>query len=154
HPLYFLLPQSCLPLIPPWQEMSNPATTVPRRTGAREPLERADFERSADQENVTWVTIGDNARRDTGHLQACAVESCLATEDDAARRRHSDLILPGERRSSDAITCAAACGCLRSMAASALRHRFADIRDTRKRLATYQAVAPAASINSATAGHT
>src|SRR5215470_17291258 len=47
-----------------------------------------------------------------------------------------DLALPAERRSSDAITRAAACGRLRSMAASALRHRFANIRDARKRPAT------------------
>jgi hypothetical protein len=40
------------------------------------------------------------------------------------------------------------------MAASALRHRFADIRDARKRLATYRSATPAASINSATADRT
>jgi len=64
-----------------------------------------------------------------------------------------DLALPAERRSSDAITRAAACGRLRSIAASALRHRFADIRDARKRPATDRPVTPA-SINSATAGRT
>ena len=53
-----------------------------------------------------------------------------------------DLVLPAERRSPDTVTCAAACGCLRSMAASALRRRFADIRDARKRLATYRSVTP------------
>jgi len=53
-----------------------------------------------------------------------------------------DLVLPAERRSPDTIICAAACGCLRSMAASALRRRFADIRDARKRLATYRSVTP------------
>jgi len=53
-----------------------------------------------------------------------------------------DLVLPAERRSPDTITCAAACGCLRPMAASALRRRFADIRDARKRLATYRSVTP------------
>ena len=64
-----------------------------------------------------------------------------------------DLVLSAERRSSDAITRAAACGRLRSMAASALRHQFADIGDARKRPATDRPVTPA-SINSATAGRT
>jgi hypothetical protein len=73
-----------------------------------------------DPGKVIRVTIGDDPRRDAGHLRP--VRPGAAPQPKMMPPGGDDLALPAERRSPDPITCAAACGRLRSMAASALRH--------------------------------